>query len=124
MFHCHNLIHEDHDMMAAFNVTMLEDFGYNETTNFFDPMDPRWRAVPYNRADFTARTGAFSSASITARVEELARQQPYSELEEVEDALDAYWDEHGAGNPNSPRSAAPVAPAPEASSPKFRRFTV
>ncbi|KAJ2976677.1 hypothetical protein NUW58_g8025 [Xylaria curta] len=34
MFHCHNLIHEDQDMMAAFNVTALRDFGYDETTDF------------------------------------------------------------------------------------------
>ena len=38
MFHCHNLIHEDHEMMAAFNVTHLEDFGYDEKTYFIDPV--------------------------------------------------------------------------------------
>jgi hypothetical protein len=37
MFHCHNLIHEDHDMMAAFNVSSLKDWGYPETTQFIDP---------------------------------------------------------------------------------------
>lgn len=47
MFHCHNLIHEDHDMMAAFNVTALQDFGYPETTRFIDPMEDRWRAKDY-----------------------------------------------------------------------------
>ena len=43
MFHCHNLIHEDHDMMAVFNVSVLEDFGYGEKTRFLDPMEEKWR---------------------------------------------------------------------------------
>ena len=30
MFHCHNLIHEDHDMMAAFNVTALPELWVRE----------------------------------------------------------------------------------------------
>jgi bilirubin oxidase len=46
MFHCHNLIHEDHDMMAAFNVTALKDLGYDEKTHFIDPMEPQYRAKP------------------------------------------------------------------------------
>jgi bilirubin oxidase len=51
MFHCHNLIHEDHDMMAAFNVTELKDFGYPETTRFIDPMEERWRSRPITDAE-------------------------------------------------------------------------
>jgi hypothetical protein len=39
MFHFHNLVHEDHNMMAAFNVIMLENWGYPETTHFIDPME-------------------------------------------------------------------------------------
>jgi len=42
MFHCHNLIHEDSMMMAVFNVTQLETQGYNVTTDYADPMDPRF----------------------------------------------------------------------------------
>ncbi|KAK6219064.1 hypothetical protein LQW54_002566 [Pestalotiopsis sp. IQ-011] len=102
MFHCHNLIHEDHDMMAAFNVTQLENFGYNETTDFGDPMDPRWRAVDYSAADFSVRGGVFADDAITEKVQRLALEQPYSELEQVEDALTQFWTENGAGNPNSP----------------------
>jgi bilirubin oxidase len=52
------------------------------------------------------RSGNFSDSSITARVQELALQQPYSELDEVEQALDEYWDENGEGNANLPRSIA------------------
>ena len=31
-------------MLAAFNVTALQDFGYPETTRFIDPMESRYRA--------------------------------------------------------------------------------
>ncbi|CAG8977175.1 hypothetical protein HYALB_00003396 [Hymenoscyphus albidus] len=50
MFHCHNLVHEDHDMMAAFNVTSvdLSSYGYPDNTNFTDPMAAIWRAKPRN----------------------------------------------------------------------------
>jgi bilirubin oxidase len=49
MFHCHNLIHEDHAMMAAFNVTALEGFNFPpNTAEFVDPLDPRFRAKPFN----------------------------------------------------------------------------
>lgn len=91
MFHCHNLIHEDHDMMAAFNVTQLQELGYNEQTDFSDPMDPRWRAVTFNQVDFTGRNGPFTSLAISNRVSQLALQQPYSEQAAVEAALDAAW---------------------------------
>ena len=123
MFHCHNLIHEDHDMMAAFNVTALAEFGYKETTDFSDPMDPSWRARSYSRNDFLSRTGAFSSSSITQRVQELARQQPYSELDKVEKALDDYWKANGDGNPNSPRdTGAPPTGNSDTPIPRYRRF--
>ncbi|OAL50901.1 Cupredoxin [Pyrenochaeta sp. DS3sAY3a] len=91
MFHCHNLIHEDHDMMAAFNVTQLQELGYNEATDFSDPMDPRWRAVGFNQVDFTGRNGPFTSQAISSRVSQLALQQPYSEQAAVEAALNAAW---------------------------------
>jgi FtsP/CotA-like multicopper oxidase with cupredoxin domain len=116
MFHCHNLIHEDHDMMAAFNVTKLEGFGYSEETDFGDPMDERWRAKPYQRSDFNARTGPFSDAAITAKVNELAEEQPYSELAEVEEALDDYWAAQGQRKKRDVKTAGPI--------PRYRRFVV
>nr|AAY23005.1 phenol oxidase A [Stachybotrys chartarum] len=82
MWHCHNLIHEDNDMMAVFNVTAMEEKGYLQE-DFEDPMNPKWRAVPYNRNDFHARAGNFSAESITARVQELAEQEPYNRLDEI-----------------------------------------
>jgi len=115
MFHCHNLIHEDHDMMAAFNVTNLPNLGYSETTDFGDPMDPRWRARPYSQADYLARTGAFADAAITQAVQDLALQQPYSELSEVETALDGYWATHQEKRQDSPAEG-PI--------PRYRRIKI
>ncbi|PVH94959.1 hypothetical protein DM02DRAFT_618201 [Periconia macrospinosa] len=91
MFHCHNLIHEDNDMMAAFNVTQLQNLGYNETTDFSDPLDPRWTARPFSQADFAAREGPFAAQAIGERVQQVAREQPYSELPQVEQALEQAW---------------------------------
>ncbi|TPX07925.1 uncharacterized protein E0L32_010380 [Thyridium curvatum] len=80
MFHCHNLIHEDHDMMAAFNVTALSDLGYNDTS-FIDPMEQKWRAKPYQVADFQARTGPFSEQAIISTVQAMANMQPYKRID-------------------------------------------
>ena len=94
MFHCHNLIHEDHDMMAAFNVTALPDLGYNETS-YIDPMEERWRAKPYTIADLRARTGPFSEEAIVQTVEHMASFDPYSHVDEVMDALAKYYGRNG-----------------------------
>ncbi|KAF2643829.1 bilirubin oxidase [Massarina eburnea CBS 473.64] len=53
MFHCHNLVHEDHDMLVAFNVTNLAKWGYTNDTLFIDPMEEEFRPKPYNAADYT-----------------------------------------------------------------------
>jgi len=82
MFHCHNLIHEDHDMMAAFNVTELPDFGYPETTRFVDPMDPRFRPREYRGTNVrTLRNEILPN---------FARLRAYGDVEEVQAALDEY----------------------------------
>ena len=94
MFHCHNLIHEDHAMMAAFNVTALADLGYPETTHFIDPMEPRYRAVGFSNTDFTSRTGPFSDSSIQAKVDSLALLDAYKDVDKVENALVNYWATH------------------------------
>ncbi|KAF5013295.1 hypothetical protein FDECE_690 [Fusarium decemcellulare] len=90
MFHCHNLIHEDSDMMAAFNVTSLDDFGYN-STQFLDPMQKEWRAKTYDLTDVKERTGPFSDDAIVETVESMARANPYGDVDAVEDALKEYW---------------------------------
>ncbi|KAK0671729.1 Cupredoxin [Cercophora samala] len=105
MFHCHNLIHEDHDMMAAFNVTALTDLGYNETS-FRDPMEARWRAEPVTAAKFT-------TAAITEKIQFMAGLQPYNNVEEVLEVLDEYWATHSKRDVQGP-----------AKGPKTRRMRV
>lgn len=101
MFHCHNLIHEDHDMMAAFNVTALTNWGYNDTSLFLDPMEPKFRAKPFGAGDFQARTGLFSDEAIEAAVKELADEDPYSRVDDVNEALDNYWKGQAAAAPGA-----------------------
>lgn len=83
MFHCHNLVHEDHDMMGAFNVTVLKDFGYPETTKFIDPMEARWRAKPWK--------GTNLEEVRTKTLKEFSALDAYHSVHDVQDALDAYW---------------------------------
>ncbi|RPB06988.1 hypothetical protein P167DRAFT_609751 [Morchella conica CCBAS932] len=82
MFHCHNLVHEDHDMMGAFNVTALSDFNYPETTRFIDPMEPRFRAKPYN---------GFTVAEANSALEFFSSLNAYTDADGIENALDQYW---------------------------------
>ncbi|KAF2645789.1 phenol oxidase A [Massarina eburnea CBS 473.64] len=118
MFHCHNLIHEDHDMMAAFNVTQLQQLGYNETTDFSDPEDPRWSAKPFIQDNLRARSGPFTAKSINDRIQEIAREQPYSELAEVEAALEAAWAD-GTAQKRGTEDYQKTGPIP-----RYRRFVV
>lgn len=93
MFHCHNLLHEDHDMMAAFNVTSLPDFAFDKNSSnarFLDPMDPLWRARPYQVADLRGGTGPFSPAAIEQRVQFMASFNPYPDVAAVNAALAQY----------------------------------
>jgi bilirubin oxidase len=84
MFHCHNLIHEDHDMMAAFNVTSLSDFGYPETTHFIDPMEQRYRAKQ--------QSGSWNEKqTIMDRMDELYLLDAYKDADKIEDALVEYY---------------------------------
>ena len=52
-FHCHNLIHEDHEMMDVFNATALENLGYDlqEVLEYDDPMDERYRPRDVSQKD-------------------------------------------------------------------------
>ncbi|KZL87702.1 bilirubin oxidase [Colletotrichum incanum] len=93
MFHCHNLIHEHSDMMAAFNVTVLPDFGYKET-KFIDPMEERWRAKPYVMADLRTRAGPSSEIAIEESVQVMASTDPYSKVDDVYKNLEEYWTAH------------------------------
>ena len=103
--------------MAAFDVTKLQNFGYNETTDFHDPEDARWSAKPFTAADLTARSGIFSEEKIRARVNELALEQPYSELAQVTASLEEYYKANKKRQDEcKERPAGPI--------PRYRRFQV
>ncbi|KAF2118161.1 oxidase cueO precursor [Lophiotrema nucula] len=88
MFHCHNLIHEDHDMMAAFNVTSLGDWGYPETTHFIDPMEPKYRSKDIDGHDF-------EEEHIKEKMYDFYMMDAYEHADQVEAALESYWDNGG-----------------------------
>ncbi|KAF8460523.1 Cupredoxin [Kalaharituber pfeilii] len=83
MFHCHNLVHEDGEMMAAFNVTALENFGYSETTRFLNPEDSRWAAQRW-----TGKTDLKKVLSKT--LPEFKALHAYDDIEGLMEALDEY----------------------------------
>jgi bilirubin oxidase len=84
MFHCHNLIHEDHEMLAEFNVTQIDGLGLNETELFINPLDPQYRAVTYLPTDLAARTGPFSPAAISQKVDFFTNKNAYANVHQVE----------------------------------------
>ncbi|KAH7040786.1 Cupredoxin [Microdochium trichocladiopsis] len=83
MFHCHNLIHEDHEMMAAFNVSYLALAGYDET-HYIDPMEDRWRSRTQNVTEM-------QEPFIRAKIRDMAAEQPYNHVDDIETALIGYW---------------------------------
>lgn len=86
MFHCHNLVHEDHSMMAAFNVSNLGNFNYPpQTSRFIDPMDPRFTSKPY---DINVQTLDHVNTVILPYFSDL---NGYEFHDEVEDVLVSYW---------------------------------
>lgn len=83
MFHCHNLIHEDHDMMAAFNISSLGDWGYPETTKFIDPMEIKYRSKAISSNDD-------EETSIMDKMRKFEATEAYSNVEQLEKALEDY----------------------------------
>ncbi|KAH7076428.1 Cupredoxin [Paraphoma chrysanthemicola] len=104
MFHCHNLIHEDHDMMAAFNVTDLGDWGYTETSRFLDPMEKRWRAKPINDRDD-------ETEQVRKKCEFFESLEAYKDVLKLEKALDEYW-ANGGPKPTTLQTIASSSAAP------------
>ncbi|KAF2716563.1 hypothetical protein K431DRAFT_307685 [Polychaeton citri CBS 116435] len=91
MFHCHNLIHEDHEMMVGLNVTALEDLGYDEKTRFIDPMEQKYRASAFSDSDYAGRSGPFSDQAISDRCDAFADMDAYKNAKDVEENLVKYW---------------------------------
>ncbi|OHE93134.1 multicopper oxidase [Colletotrichum orchidophilum] len=75
MLHCHNLIQEGSGMTAAFNITILSEFGYNEIKST-DLMEERWRAKGYVMADLRTRAGTFSDSALENVVQSMAAADP------------------------------------------------
>jgi len=98
MFHCHNLVHEDHDMMAAFNVSQvdLSTFGYPEKVSFNDPMAPLFRAKSYSGTDM----GQIHDVLLPY----FQNLDAYPDAASVEKALDDYY-------AHPPSSSAPSSTA-------------
>lgn len=94
MFHCHNLIHEDHDMMAAFNVSSLSDWGYPETTIFIDPNEEQYCAKDYADRDF-------EEEHIQEKLEWFHNLNAYHNVNHIEDALVSYWANGGKQPPQT-----------------------
>ncbi|CAK4030650.1 hypothetical protein AC579_6322 [Lecanosticta acicola] len=93
MFHCHNLVHEDHHMMAAFNTTRLAALGYtfDSTEQFSDPLDPRFAPKAYNAADYSDAAKHSAVSSLVA----LSAYAPASSLMAAEAAYYATAGYHG-----------------------------
>lgn len=93
MFHCHNLVHEDDDMMAAFNVSQvdLSAFGYPETTSFIDPMTPAFRSKPVSSLPFPQGSAQYLAdipVSVLKRFQDL---NAYPDSKGVENALRSFY---------------------------------
>ena len=92
-FHCHNLIHEDHEMMDVFNVTAIEDLGYNltEVLTYDDPTDPRYAAKDYDAQ-------RYGPEYITKTLlPTLVGSDAYRKLDEVVSAESSYYMNHPSG---------------------------
>jgi bilirubin oxidase len=100
MFHCHNLVHEDHDMMAAFNVSQvdLSTFGYPEKVSFNDPMASLFRAKSYSSTDI----GQIHDVLLPY----FQNLDAYPDAALIEKALDDYY-EHPPSSSAPSVSAAP-----------------
>ncbi|PSN63509.1 hypothetical protein BS50DRAFT_500649 [Corynespora cassiicola Philippines] len=103
MFHCHNLIHEDHDMMAAFNITELSNWGYPETTRFIDPMESTYRSKDIDDRDF-------EEEHIQEKLRDFYLMDAYKDADKIEEALVSYWANGGPKQTPSPTPTPTLAP--------------
>ena len=71
--------------MAAFNVSVLPDFGYPETTKFIDPMEQRWRSKEWDDAKFTED---YVKGTLLPMFSGL---DAYDKADEIEHELEEYW---------------------------------
>jgi bilirubin oxidase len=97
---------QDHEMMGAFNVSLLNDFGYNETTHFIDPMEDRYRAVPIKSGEWNSvdswGSGDFSYDGVKAKADWFVGLEAYENVDAIEDALIAYYATQTNGGATTP----------------------
>lgn len=93
-------------MMAAFNVSSLQDFGYPETTKFIDPMEQRWRSKDYDDS-------AFTEQGVQDRLYDFYKLDAYDHVNDVEAALESYY---ANGGPPKTTLATSTKPASASSS--------
>ena len=116
MFHCHNLVHEDHmvsrpgqilvdlrltrfQMMAAYNVTALEGLGYDNVEGLADPTDSRFAAQWWTQ-------DAYSDSSIQGTLSYLGGLGAYNETDEIKGAISAYYSTNPAAATETGSAAA------------------
>lgn len=102
-FHCHNLIHEDHEMMDVMNVTALAALGYadSDLNEFSDSSNPKYQAKDiassYYESDYIVNT----------LIPGFANSDAYRSEPGLLSAIDAYYTTAGYG----PAATATVAAA-------------
>lgn len=74
-------------MLAAFNVTVLEALGYNDSI-FLDPRQPDFSAESSDEDKYT-------QDAIIAKIQTLANMRPYADIAEVEEEEEEYYEENG-----------------------------
>jgi len=123
MFHCHNLVHEDHmvcavpiilrldfvcaniaQMMAAYNVTALEGIGYDTVEDLADPLDSRFIAQPWSQ-------NAYSDSSIQGTLSYLGGLGAYNQRDQISEAIDAYYSKDPSAAIETGTPASVSAPA-------------
>ena len=92
-FHCHNLIHEDHEMMDVMNVTALAALGYadSDLNEYSDSSNPKYQAkdieASYYESDYILNT----------LIPGLAGSDAYRSEPGLLSAIDAYYTTAGYG---------------------------
>jgi len=90
-FHYHNLIHKDHEMMAAFNIIALAELGYDEKTRFLDPIEEHYCAKMFSESDLSSRSGDFNYDQIEKKCKFFSKLEAYKSVGETEKKHEEYW---------------------------------
>ncbi|KAG9229152.1 bilirubin oxidase precursor [Amylocarpus encephaloides] len=107
MFHCHNLGHEDNDMMAAFDATQVDltELGYPQDILFNDPMAPDYRPQKFTVTDL-------DDIKVNT-LPQFQKSNAYPDVPDFESALSSWHKTHVASSTAAvaPRTLATVVKA-------------